>query len=167
MSRDLLIEVGTEELPPKALRSLMDAFAAGVRSGLDDVRLDHGAIESYASPRRLAVIVRALAAEQADREVLQKGPPVSVAFDEQGAPTRAATAFADKCGVTVDELGREKSAAGEWLEPHKDETDKHLGGPPQAWCPASSRPPWTGCPSLAECAGAHARKSSCDRFTGS
>ena len=115
MNKDLLIEVGTEELPPKALRTLMDAFASGVESGLDDARLEHGAIESYASPRRLAVIVRELAAGQADREVLHKGPPVAVAFDENGTPTRAATAFADKCGVTVEELGREKTAAGEWL----------------------------------------------------
>jgi len=112
---DFLVELGTEELPPKALRSLMDAFATGVRAGLDDARLGYGAVRGYASPRRLAVIVDALELRQEDREVQQKGPPVHIAFDDQGEPTKAALAFAARCGVDVGELGREKSDAGEWL----------------------------------------------------
>jgi len=114
-ARDFLVELGTEELPPKALRSLMDSFADGMRDGLGKVRLNHGAINAFASPRRLAVLVHDLEAGQQDREVMQKGPPVSVAFDDDGKPTRAALAFADKCGVGVEALGRERSEAGEWL----------------------------------------------------
>ena len=113
--KDFLVEVGTEELPPKALRSLMEAFAEGMAKGLDEARLDHGAVQAYASPRRLAVIVAGLQSQQQDREVQQKGPPVHIAFDDSGEPTKAALAFAGKCGVDVSDLRREKTAAGEWL----------------------------------------------------
>jgi len=115
MSGDLLVELGTEELPPKALTTLMTAFADGIARGLEEARLGHDGITPYASPRRLAVIVRALDAAQADRDVTQKGPPMTIAFDHDGNPTKAALAFADKCGVEVGALGREKSDAGEWL----------------------------------------------------
>ncbi len=114
-TRDLLVEVGTEELPPKALRQLMTAFADGVGRGLDEARLAYEGITPYASPRRLAVVVTALDTSQADRDTNQKGPPVEIAFDDKGKPTRAALAFAKKCGVEVDALGREKTDAGEWL----------------------------------------------------
>jgi glycyl-tRNA synthetase beta chain len=112
---DLLVEIGTEELPPKALRGLMDAFAANLRSGFDEARLEHGALHAYASPRRLAVIVEALAAGQQDRRVSQKGPPVSVAYDDDGKPLPPATAFANKCGIDVSELGRVETDKGAWL----------------------------------------------------
>jgi glycyl-tRNA synthetase beta chain len=112
---DLLIEVGTEELPPKALRQLMASFADAVIRGLDDARLGHGDAKPFASPRRLAVLVNDVDKAQADREVEHRGPPVSVAFDDTGKPTRAAEAFANKCGVAVNALDREKTAAGEWL----------------------------------------------------
>jgi glycyl-tRNA synthetase beta chain len=114
-ARDFLAEIGTEELPPKALGKLMRAFADGVTTGLDQARLGHGKIDAYASPRRLAVIVRNLSTGQEDREVVQKGPPVKIAFDDQGEPTKAAQAFASKCGVAVADLGRNKTDAGEWL----------------------------------------------------
>ena len=114
-SDDLLVEIGTEELPPKALKTLMTAFADGMEKGLGDARLDHDGITPFASPRRLAVIVRQLATAQGDREINQKGPPVSIAFDDDGGSTKAAMAFARKCGVEVDALGREKTDAGEWL----------------------------------------------------
>ena len=113
--RDFLVEVGTEELPPKALRNLMDSFAEGVEKGLDEARLGHGAISAYASPRRLAVIVSELQSKQDDREVQQKGPRLHIAFDDEGEPTKAALAFAKKCGVDVADLGREKTDVGEWL----------------------------------------------------
>ena len=114
-SRDLLVEIGTEELPPKALKTLMDAFRDGLTAGLADARLTHGDVRAYASPRRLALWVQALVDRQADREVLQKGPPVAIGFDEDGAPTKAAEAFARKCGVDVADLERDKTDAGEWL----------------------------------------------------
>jgi len=112
---DFLVEIGTEELPPKALRSLMDAFAANLAAGIADARLSHGKITSYASPRRLSVIVRALAQAQDDRSVQHKGPPTKVAFDADDKPTAAATAFATKCGTTVGALERIETDKGEWL----------------------------------------------------
>ncbi len=112
---DFLVEIGTEELPPKALRSLMDAFASMLETAVDESRLNHGAVHAYASPRRLAVLIEALELAQEDRKSTQKGPPVKVAFDDDGNPTPAATAFAKKCGVAVDALGREKTDKGEWL----------------------------------------------------
>lgn len=117
MSRvdDFLVEIGTEELPPKALRSLMDAFREGLVAAVDGAGLDHGAVHAYATPRRLAVRIDGLARRQADRTLEQKGPPTSVAFDKDGKPTAAATAFAKKCGVDVSELGTTKTDKGEWL----------------------------------------------------
>lgn len=112
---DFLVELGTEELPPKALRRLRDAFAASFSAGLDAQRLAHGDIQSFASPRRLALLAADLAGGQAQREVKQKGPPVNVAFDSDGNATRAALAFAKKCGVEIDDLQRERTDAGEWL----------------------------------------------------
>jgi len=112
---DFLVEIGTEELPPKALRSLMAAFGDKLGAGIDAVRLAHGDIQTFASPRRLAVLVAGLAGRQEDRSVGQKGPPVKIAFDGDGKPTPAAEAFARKCGVRVDELGTAKTDKGEWL----------------------------------------------------
>ncbi|MDJ0792928.1 MAG: glycine--tRNA ligase subunit beta [Woeseiaceae bacterium] len=115
MSNDFLIEIGTEELPPKALRPLMEAFGENLTAGIDDARLAHGDVRAYASPRRLTVHVEKLAQQQDDREVEQKGPPVRVAFDDDGNPTPAATAFATKCGVSVEGLDRVETEKGEWL----------------------------------------------------
>jgi glycyl-tRNA synthetase beta chain len=112
---DLLVEIGTEELPPRALRGLMDAFAANLGSEIDEARLEHGELHAYASPRRLAVIVEALATGQEDRRLSQKGPPVSVAYDDDGKPLPPATAFAKKCGIEVTELGRVETEKGAWL----------------------------------------------------
>ena len=114
-AEDLLVEIGTEELPPKALRSLMEAFGEKLKSGIDDVRLSRGAVKTFASPRRLTVLVAELAGRQEDRKVEQKGPPVKIAFDDAGNPKPAATAFAKKCGVDVAKLGRSKTDKGEWL----------------------------------------------------
>lgn len=114
-AEDFLVEIGTEELPPKALRSLKDAFGEKLVAGIDAVRLSHGELKTFASPRRLTVLVADLAARQEDRTVEQKGPPLKIAFDADGQPTPAAAAFAKKCGVTVAKLGRNKTDKGEWL----------------------------------------------------
>jgi glycyl-tRNA synthetase beta chain len=114
-SADFLVEIGTEELPPKALKSLMQAFADGVGAGLDRERLAHGELRAFATPRRLAVLVQDLAGRQENRATELKGPPVSVAFDAEGQPTAAARAFAEKCGIAVEALGRTATAKGEWL----------------------------------------------------
>lgn len=112
---DFLVEIGTEELPPKSLRELSTAFATNLASELDRQHLGHGVVSAFASPRRLAVLVRGLVRRQAARETELRGPPVAVAFDKSGEPTAAAHAFANKCGVPLAEVGRTKTAKGEWL----------------------------------------------------
>jgi glycyl-tRNA synthetase beta chain len=113
--RDFLVEIGTEELPPKSLLALADAFAAGIGKGLDDAGLLHGAVERFATPRRLAVRVRRLAERQPDRAIERRGPPLKAAFDAQGAPTQAALAFAKSCGVEVAALEHLETPKGTWL----------------------------------------------------
>jgi glycyl-tRNA synthetase beta chain len=112
---DFLVEIGTEELPPKALRELMQAFATAFEAAIDAARLGHDTVHGYASPRRLAVRVTKLGLQQQDRKTSQKGPPVSVAFDGDGKPTAAAQAFAKKCGVAAKDLTTTKTDKGEWL----------------------------------------------------
>ena len=112
---DFLVELGTEELPPKALRGLEEAFASGIRTGLEKAAVEHGDVVSYATPRRLAVWVKKLAASQPDQDIKRRGPPVTAAFDAAGAPTRAATAFAESCGTTVDALQRVEEGKGTFL----------------------------------------------------
>ena len=106
--RDFLFELGTEELPPKALPQLEASLREGVISGLAAAGLRHGAVESFAAPRRLALRVRRLVAQQPDQVIRRRGPSVRAAFDAGGAPTRAAQAFAASCGVALESLGRER-----------------------------------------------------------
>jgi len=114
-TRDFLVELGTEELPPLALPELQRAFADGVRSGLAEAGLKHGELESFATPRRLAVLVRELVGTQSAHAVRLKGPPVSAAFGKDGGPTTAALKFAEKCGVDVGALTRVTEGKGEFL----------------------------------------------------
>lgn len=102
--QDFLVELGTEELPPKALLKLSKAFKVGVVEGLKNESLDFAEVQSFATPRRLAVLVSALDAKQADRLSEKFGPAVKAAFDSDGNPTRAASGFAKSCGVEVAEL---------------------------------------------------------------
>ena len=112
---DFLVEIGTEELPPKALTGLMNAFLENLRNAVDGARLKRGKMSAYASPRRLAVIIKALAESQAGQERVIKGPPVSVAYDDKGNVTAAGSAFAKKCGVDLEALDRKKTDKGEYL----------------------------------------------------
>lgn len=112
---DFLMELGTEELPPKALRELEQAFATSFLSGLDQAGIAHGEIQSFASPRRIAVLVKRMAPSQPEQHIKRKGPPVTAAFDASGAPTRAAQAFAESCGVPIDSLQRVEEAKGTFL----------------------------------------------------
>jgi glycyl-tRNA synthetase beta chain len=113
--RDFLVELGTEELPPKALRELELAFVAGVRKGLSEANLSHADMQSFATPRRIAVLVKRLAFQQPEQDVRRKGPPVTAAFDASGLPTRAATAFAESCGVAIDALQKLEEGKGTFL----------------------------------------------------
>ncbi len=123
-TRDLLVEIGTEELPPKALQNLSAAFTEGVVAGLQSSELTHGAVHSYAAPRRLAVWIETLAEGQEDRVVERRGPAVSAAFDDDGVPTQAALGFARSCGVEVDALETVTSDKGAWLIQRSKESGK-------------------------------------------
>ncbi|ELZ5940209.1 glycine--tRNA ligase subunit beta [Providencia vermicola] len=110
-----LVEIGTEELPPKALRSLAESFAANFTTELDSADIAHGEISWFAAPRRLALKVADLANASPDREVEKRGPAISAAFDAAGQPTKAAEGWARGCGITVDQAERLKTDKGEWL----------------------------------------------------
>jgi glycyl-tRNA synthetase beta chain len=116
MSKDLLFELCTEELPPRTLPALSSALTAGITKGIDDLGLPHGKVHGFATPRRLAVWIEKLAEHQPDRQVERRGPPLANAFDAQGAATQAATAFAKSCGVAVGELSKLTTEKGAWLQ---------------------------------------------------
>jgi glycyl-tRNA synthetase beta chain len=103
-AQDFLVELGTEELPPKTLSSLADAFLAGIEKGLQAAGLTYSARQVYAAPRRLAVLITELATQQPDRSINLDGPPRQAAFDADGKPTQAALGFAKKCGVDLSEI---------------------------------------------------------------
>lgn len=114
-TRDLLIEIGTEELPPKALRRLSLAFADEMAKGLDSASIEPEKIHVYATPRRLALLLKALPIAQRDRETTRRGPAVAAAFDDEGCATQAAIGFAKSCGVEVEELDQLETKKGSWL----------------------------------------------------
>ncbi|MBK3442685.1 glycine--tRNA ligase subunit beta [Pseudomonas lactis] len=103
-AQDFLVELGTEELPPKALNTLADAFLAGIEKGLQTAGLKFETKKVYAAPRRLAVLLTALETQQPDRSINLDGPPRQAAFDAEGNPTQAALGFAKKCGVELSEI---------------------------------------------------------------
>lgn len=115
-TKDLLFELCTEELPPRALPALSLALTDNLIKGIDAAGLAHGKVHGFATPRRLAVWIEKLAEHQPDRQVERRGPPIANAFDAQGAPTQAATAFAKSCGVAVGELSKLSSEKGAWLQ---------------------------------------------------
>ena len=112
---DLLLEIGTEELPPGALTDLAEALARALDEELSREHLDHGPVQAFASPRRLAVRVADVARAQPDREELRRGPALTAAFDDEGCPTKAAEGFARSCGVAVEALERLETEKGAWL----------------------------------------------------
>jgi glycyl-tRNA synthetase beta chain len=113
--RDLLVEIGTEELPPTALLKLSTAFEKEFRARLEEYRLPFTKAESFATPRRLALLVYGLVTRQTDQKVLRKGPSLRAAFDQDGEPTSAAIGFARSCGVPLAELEKEVTPKGAWL----------------------------------------------------
>jgi len=114
-TKDLLIEIGTEELPPKALQTLSKAFTAGVVAGLKEASLEASEVISYAAPRRLAILLKDVPTKQADQSVERKGPAKAAAFDADGNPTKAVEGFARSCGVAPQELDEIETPKGTWL----------------------------------------------------
>ncbi|KGQ50698.1 glycine-tRNA synthetase subunit beta [Gallibacterium anatis] len=115
MTKTFLAEIGTEELPPKALKKLAVAFKDNVEQELTQAGLAFDAVEWFASPRRLAVKVLGLAEAQPSKEVEKRGPAVAAAFDAEGKPTKAAEGWAKGCGISVDQAERLVTDKGEWL----------------------------------------------------
>jgi glycyl-tRNA synthetase beta chain len=114
-TNDLLLEIGTEELPPKALLTLAQAFENGMRDAMQEQQLTFSKLQGFATPRRLAVLFSDLSGEQPDRNVEKLGPNVKAAFDKDGNPSKAALGFAGGLGVSVDDLGRKDTDKGERL----------------------------------------------------
>lgn len=115
LTQNFLVEIGTEELPPKALKTLATSFADNVEAELNQAGLSFDKIEWFAAPRRLAVKVLNLATQQPSKEIEKRGPAVSAAFDAEGKPTKAAEGWARGCGITVDQAERIATDKGEWL----------------------------------------------------
>ncbi|HDI3148209.1 TPA: glycine--tRNA ligase subunit beta [Vibrio cholerae] len=115
MAKEFLIELGTEELPPKQLRTLAEAFAANFAAELSAADIAHEGVTWFATPRRLALKVANLAESQPDRVVEKRGPAVNVAFDADGKPTKAAEGWARGNGITVEQAERLVTDKGEWL----------------------------------------------------
>ena len=114
-TQNFLVEIGTEELPPKALKTLATSFADNVEAELNQAGLIFDKIEWFAAPRRLAVKVLNLATQQPSKEIEKRGPAVSAAFDAEGKPTKAAEGWARGCGITVEQAERIVTDKGEWL----------------------------------------------------
>ncbi len=115
---DLLVEIGTEELPPASLPQLSNGFLEGMRDQLVIQGIAFDEIEPFATPRRLALVARGVATRQTDQDTVRRGPSLQAAFDADGTPTQAALGFARSCGVDVEELTREHSGKGSWLSFH-------------------------------------------------
>jgi glycyl-tRNA synthetase beta chain len=109
---DFLVELGTEELPPKALRTLSGALLDALLAQLANAGIAHGAARAFATPRRLAVLISEMAMKAPDQKIQRRGPPLSAAFDASGTATRAGEAFAQSCGVALAALGRETDSKG-------------------------------------------------------
>jgi glycyl-tRNA synthetase beta chain len=114
-SRDLLLEIGVEELPSSFVETALTALPELMRKRLAALRLSHGSIRALGTPRRLALLVEGVALQQPDLEQEVQGPPASAAFDKAGGPTRAAEAFARKLGVDMSELRRVATPRGDYL----------------------------------------------------
>ncbi|RZD21272.1 glycine--tRNA ligase subunit beta [Pseudoalteromonas sp. MEBiC 03485] len=114
-AENLLVEIGTEELPPKALRKLAESFAENLAAELASLELAHQGVNWYASPRRLGLRVTALEAKQSDKVVEKRGPAVAAAFDADGNPTKAAMGWARGCGIDVSDAQTLETDKGAWL----------------------------------------------------
>lgn len=114
-TQDFLVEIGTEELPPKALKTLSNAFTQGIEEGLKTAGLSFAKSVSFASPRRLAVRIEALATQQPDIAIEKRGPSKQAAYDKEGQPTRALLGFTQSLGIQPEQLEELETPKGAWL----------------------------------------------------
>ena len=127
-SENYLFELGTEELPPKSLRALMDALDANIRRGLDQRGFSYADSKALATPRRLAVIVHGLAEMQPDQEIERRGPSLKASYDDNGEPTKALLGFARSCQIEdLSQLEQLETKKGTWLVFRKQEAGKSIG----------------------------------------
>jgi glycyl-tRNA synthetase beta chain len=121
-TNDFLIEIGTEELPPNSLQQLSSSLAQNLQKGLRKASLDYGEANIYATPRRLAVLIKDLIDKQPNQTIKRRGPSWQAAFDKDGAVTKAALSFANSCGVSVEQLQKIETAKGVWVACKKTQT---------------------------------------------
>ncbi len=124
-ARDLLLEIGTEELPAAVVETAMSDLRQGLCRALDTARLEHGAADVFGTPRRLAVIVRGVAGRQPDRVREVMGPPSRAAFDSEGRPTKAAEGFARGKKVPVESLKVVETPKGPYVAARIEETGRN------------------------------------------
>lgn len=118
LKQDFLFEIGTEELPPKALPSLAKSFETQVLLSLKEAELKHGEVKLFYAPRRIALQIDALEAVQPDKQIERRGPSIAAAYDQNGKPTKACEGFLKSCGVTLKDCETLKTDKGEWLVYH-------------------------------------------------
>ena len=114
-TNDFLIEIGTEELPPNSLQQLSLSLAQKLQEGLQKAGLNYGEVKTYATPRRLAVLIKELIDKQPNQTIERRGPSWQAAFDKDGNATKAALSFATSCGVAVEQLRKTKTTKGAWV----------------------------------------------------
>ncbi len=112
---DFIVEIGTEELPPKDLQNLANSFATSLQQQLADAGINFGAVSIFTTPRRLAVMIKELAPQQPEQSISKRGPALAAAFNPDGTPTKAALGFAHSCGVEMEDLTKQETDKGAWL----------------------------------------------------
>lgn len=117
----LLLEIGTEEMPVSDLQSALMQLQESVPALVNDLRLSHGDIKVMGTPRRLVIYIENLAAQQEDRTIEVKGPPVSRSYDAMGLPTAAARGFANSKGIPVEMLEKREIDGGQYIVAHVHE----------------------------------------------
>ena len=126
-TKDLLIEIGTEELPPKSLRTMMENFGSNFSQKLNEAELEFESLQTFATPRRLALLIKRLAAAQPDHIVEKRGPSLKAAYDEAGQPSKAALGFMRSCGIKdLSHLEQQETEKGTWLVYRVQKSGAHL-----------------------------------------
>ena len=125
-TESLLIEIGTEELPPTSAKKLCDAFIQSVSAQLQDAEFSIGELSPFVTPRRLAMIISDVSNQQPDQIIERKGPATSAAYNDSGEPTKAALGFAKSCGVEMEDLSTIESDKGTYLFYQSTEPGKQL-----------------------------------------